>query len=111
MRANPFTINRLQAFALLDDQMGPACMWPSHLRSIMTQQGTWRRKDRFRGLIFLLGNGVSPQLAMQFLDQVGAFHDEAARLDAIGMIDRYVGERWYTYNLILGRQEQDGDFM
>lgn len=111
MRANPFTINRLQAFALLDDQMGPACMWPSHLRSIMTQQGTWRRKDRFRGLIFLLGNGVSPQLAMQFLDQVGAFRDEGARMDAIGIIGRYVSEPWYTYDLSLGRWQRESDFM
>lgn len=76
--------------------------WPRRLRNLIIETRHLRNQDRFTVVVFLLANGVGPDILRQFFDRCFNF-DRAAWSQIEWVITNYPNKSWKAWNVALQR--------
>jgi len=84
---------------IIQDIIGKSHKWPKYYRELFFESKKLYYKTRFTLVIFLLGNGVNPDLIYQYLDSKFDF-DGAADKQILSVISQYPTSNWKTWDMM-----------
>lgn len=93
--------SRREAFKSLNEVLGDQRAWPVAIRYAIHKKHM-SNQDRFKVIVFLLCNGVSPTWILAFFQAVGNY-DQAAYRQINWIIVHYPHKNWKAWNLTLRR--------
>lgn len=74
--------------------------WPRKIRVLLLETRHLRNQDRFTVIVFLLANGIAPNIVRQYFDRCFSF-DRSAWSQIDWVIKAYPTSNWKAWNVAL----------
>jgi len=92
-------LNDGELWLLIQDLIGPKRGWPKYMLSLMFKQGYLKNGERFSLTVFLLANGLQPELIVLWYARMRMLRDVSAHRHVEWLIKNYPYKNWTQWNM------------